>query len=105
MFESRCASQVTLSASNGVGASATMNLTVNLKNLRCAVTASTILDLIKAGPNIIKGGKVVGQWVIQQGQKVGQIVTRNGQPIAAETEQEAEQAGEDAGAVVADGSD
>ena len=82
-----------------------MNVTVNLKNLRCAITPSTILDLIKAGPNIIKGGKVVGQWVMQNGQKVGRIVTRNGQPIAAETEEEAEVAGEDAGAVAADGVD
>jgi hypothetical protein len=84
-WESPCSSEVTLRASNSVG-SATLNLTVSLKNLRCAISLSTALHLLQGafrmGPNIIKGGKVVGQWVVQSGQKVGQFFNRGGQEVA-----------------------
>lgn len=102
VFESQCASQVTLIASNGTGVAATMSVTVNLKTVRCALTPSTVLSLIKnafqIGPKLVIKGKVAGQWIVQKGQRVGQVISRNGKAIGADTDEEA-QALEESGAL------
>lgn len=93
-FESPCSSNITLRASNSTG-TAVMHMTVDLKNLRCSLSLSTILSMVKGtlrvGPYIFKYGKVAGQWIVQNGQKVGKLIFRNGKVVAADAEVAAEE--------------
>jgi hypothetical protein len=91
-----------LQASNGVH-TATLNVVIRIDNVPCPCSPSACLSVLKsaiqAGPNIIKGSKVVGRWIVQGGKNVAQLVYRNGKVVAVD----ADEAGEDAGEGAAQG--